>query len=96
MKIYSICATEKNVQLAWTFLSVAGDWWRQVNKIHGIPAKIAGFSPLDWNSPCRVEGLPTKKFLPSASTRRAQLSVAAEVVRPTDLLNNVKYLVNTD
>ena len=38
-----------------------------------------------------VRGLPTKKFLPSASTRRAQLSVAAEVVRPTDLLKYVRY-----
>ena len=30
------------------------------------------------------------------STRRAQLSVAAKVVRPTDILNNVKYWFNTD
>ena len=38
-----------------------------------------------------VRGLPTKKFLPSASTRRSQLSITAKVVRPTDLLNNVRY-----
>ena len=39
---------------------------------------------------------PPRSFYSSASARRAQLSVAAKVVRPTDLLNNVKYLVNTD
>ena len=38
-----------------------------------------------------VRGLPTKKFLNQVrQTRRTQLSVAAKVVRPTDLLNNVK------
>ena len=36
-----------------------------------------------------VKGLIHKKFQ-SASTRRAQPSVAAKVVRPTDLLNHVK------
>ena len=41
-------------------------------------------------------GFPTRSFCPSASTRRAQLRVAAKVVRPTDLLNNVKYWFNTD
>ena len=42
-------------------------------------------------------GLSTKKFHPSASTRRAQLNVAATAVRSTDLLNcNVKTWVNTD
>ena len=43
-----------------------------------------------------VRGLPTKKFFPSASTRGAQLSVAVKVVRPTDLLINVKYGLITD
>ena len=41
-------------------------------------------------------GFPPRSFYPSASTRRAQLSIAAKVVRPTDLLNNFKYLVSTD
>ena len=43
-----------------------------------------------------VRGLPTKKFFPSASMRRAQRSVTVKVVRPTDLLNNVKYGLITD
>ena len=37
-----------------------------------------------------VRGFPPRSFYPSASTRRAQLSIAAKVVRPTDLLNNVR------
>ena len=36
-------------------------------------------------------GFPPRSFKPSASTRRAQLSVAAKVVRQTDLLKNVRY-----
>ena len=41
--------------------------------------------------------LSTMKFHTSASTRRAQLSVAVTTVRSTDLLNfNVKTRVNTD
>ena len=38
-----------------------------------------------------VRGLPTKKFLPKCINEKTQLSVAAKVVRPIDLLNNVKY-----
>ena len=38
-----------------------------------------------------VRGLPTKKFLPKCVNEKTQLSVAAKVVRPTDLLNNVRY-----
>ena len=38
-----------------------------------------------------VKGFPPRSIYPSASTRRAQLSVAAKVIRPTDLLNNVRY-----
>ena len=54
--------------------------------------------PPRWNSPCRDEGAyPPRSFNQSASTRRAQLSVAAKAVRSTDLLNhNVKTWVNTD
>ena len=54
--------------------------------------------PPRWNSPCRGEGAyPPRSFNQSASTRRAQLSVAAKAVRSTDLLNhNVKTWVNTD
>ena len=41
--------------------------------------------------------LSTKKFYQSASTRRAQLSVAVTTVKSTDPLNsNVKTWVNTD
>ena len=49
-------------------------------------------------SSCHSEGAyPPKSFNHSASTRRAQLSVAAKVIRSTDLLNhNVKTRVNTD
>ena len=36
-------------------------------------------------------GFPPRIFKPSASKRRAQLSVAAKVVRPTDPLKNVRY-----
>ena len=49
-------------------------------------------SPPRWNSLCRSEGAyPPRSSNQSASMRRAQLSVAVIVVRPTDLLNhNVK------
>ena len=43
---------------------------------------------------CKVSGLKmalANTILLSASTRRAQLSVAAKVVRPTNLLKNVRY-----
>ena len=44
--------------------------------------------PPRWSSPCRGEGAyPLRSSNQSASMRRAQLSVAAKVVRPTDLLN---------
>ena len=47
--------------------------------------------PPPWNSPCRSEGAyPLRRSNQSASTKGAQLNVAAKVVRPTDLLNNVK------
>ena len=39
---------------------------------------------------------PPRSSNQSASTRRAQLSVAAKAVRPTDLLNHVKTWVNID
>ena len=49
-------------------------------------------SPPRWSSPCRVEGAyPRRSSNQSASMRRAQLSIAAKVVRPTDLLKNVRY-----
>ena len=48
-------------------------------------------APPRWNSSCRGEGAyPPRSSNQSASTRRAQLSVAAKAVRPTDLLNHVK------
>ena len=43
---------------------------------------------------CKVFGLKmalANTILLSASTKRAHLSVATKVVRPTDLLNNVRY-----
>ena len=40
-------------------------------------------------------GFPPRSFYKSASTRRAQLSVAAKVVRPTDL-KNVRYWFTID
>ena len=44
--------------------------------------------PLEGTHLDAVRGLiQTKRFRPSASTRRAQLSVAATTVRSTDLLN---------
>ena len=54
--------------------------------------------PPRWSSPCHgEEAYPPRSFNQSASTRRAQLSVTAKVVRPTDPLNhNVKTWVNTD
>ena len=53
--------------------------------------------PPRWNSPCHGEGAyQPRSSNQRASTRRAQLSVAAKVVRPTDLLNHVKSWVNTD
>ena len=47
---------------------------------------------IQWQSPFHGEGAYSpRRFNQSASTRRAQLSVAVETVRSTDLLNhNVK------
>ena len=54
-----------------------------VSDIHTVPSR--------WNSPCRGEGAyPVRSSNQTASTRRAQLSIAAKVVRQTDLLNNVR------
>ena len=48
-------------------------------------------SPPQWNSPYRGEGAyPPRSSNQSASTKRAQLIVAAKAARPTDLLKNVK------
>ena len=48
-------------------------------------------APLRWNPPCRSKGAyPPRSFNQSASTRIAQLSVAATALWPTDLLNHVK------
>ena len=38
-------------------------------------------------------GFPPRSFSPTASARRAQLRIAAKVVRPTDLLNKSSHLV---
>ena len=38
-----------------------------------------------------VRGLPTKKFQTECVNEKSSTSVAAKVVRPTDLLNNVRY-----
>ena len=43
--------------------------------------------PLAWNSPCRGEGAS----LEEVSSRVRQREVAAKVVRPADLLKNVRY-----
>ena len=54
-------------------------------------------SPPQWRSSCRdEEPYPLRSPDQSASTRRAQLSIAAKAVKPTDLLNHVKNWVNTD
>ena len=48
-------------------------------------------SPSRWSSPCRGEGAyPLISSNQSGSTRRAQLSVAAKVVRPAHLFNHAK------
>ena len=50
--------------------------------------KYRKISPLEGTHLDAGRGLiQTKRFRPSASTRRAQLSVAATTVRSTDLLN---------
>ena len=41
-------------------------------------------------------GFRPRSFYPSASTRRTQLTVAAKVVRPTDILHNVRYWFTID
>ena len=41
-------------------------------------------------------GFPPRSFYPRASTRKAQLSLAAKVVRPTDLHKNVRYWFTID
>ena len=38
-----------------------------------------------------VRGLPTKKFQTECVNEKSSTSVAAKVVRPTDLLKNVRY-----
>ena len=49
-----------------------------------------------WSSACPGEGAyPPRSSNQSVSTRRAQLSVAAGAIRPTELLNHVKTWVNT-
>ena len=49
-----------------------------------------------WSSACPGEGAyPPRSSNQSVSTRRAQLSIAAEAIRPTELLNHVKTWVNT-
>ena len=72
-----------------------------------IDGRLNAFSTyLDWLSRKLPKDFPlvkltlslsTMKFDTSASTRRAELSVAVTTVRSTDLLNfNVKTRVNTD
>ena len=53
--------------------------------------KIFNQDPPQWNSPCCGEGAyPPGSSNQSASMRRAQQTVTAKVIRPADLLNNVK------
>ena len=48
-------------------------------------------APPPWSSPCCSEGAyPPTSSNQSVLMRRAQLSIAAKVVRRTDLFNNVK------
>ena len=58
--------------------------------------RYVGSTPSIENHLTVVRGFPPRSFYPSTSTRRVQLSAAAKVVRPTDLLNNAKSCVNTD
>ena len=51
---------------------------------------ILAIPPL-WVSPCRrEENYPPRSSNQIASTKTAQLSIAAKTIRPTDLLNIVK------
>ena len=68
-----------------------------INPYHRRQVFIRISVPFDQTHLVVVRGLSNKKFHPSASTRRAQLSVAATTVRLTDLANcSVKTHVNTD
>ena len=58
--------------------------------VYHMRRKIEQKFPLDWNSPCRGEEASHHEI----STQVRQLNVAAKVVRPTDLLNNVKYIID--
>ena len=73
----------------WNSLRAGKKKWRATTDTSAVPPQLKLTLPW-WG------GFPPRSFYPSASTRRAKLSVAAKVVRPTDLFNNVKYLVNTD
>ena len=72
-------------------------WHTLLRTLNNIDCKILESTPprlkltLSWWG-----GFPPRSFYPSALTRRAQMSVTPKVVRPTDLLNNVKSWVNTD
>ena len=73
------------------------------NKLRNETKKICGWSSYYVTWPPRLKltlpwwgGFPPRSFKPSASTRRAQLSVAAKVVRPTNLLKNVRYWFTID
>ena len=57
---------------------------------------LRGNSPSMELTLSREEAYPPRSSNQSVSTRRAQLSVTAKAVRPTDLLNHVKTWVNTD
>ena len=68
-------------------------WWiwmqKQPLNMEAVPPRLK--LTLPW-----WRGFPWRSFYPSASTRRAQLTVEAKVVRPTDLFNNVRYWLTTD
>ena len=62
--------------------------------VESIIPKVA---PPNGNHLFAVRGTyPPRSFNQSASTRRAQLSIAAKAARPTDLLNHVKSWANTE
>ena len=63
---------------------------------HRICIPLQNGIPLERTQLVAVRRLSTKKFQPSASMRRAQLSVTAKAVRSTDLLNHVKTWDSTN
>ena len=88
----------------WPSIKYVRNWWnggRVKQNVHrcaqeeGVEKPVIRYvrTPPRWSPPYRgEEAYPPRSSNQSASTRRVQLSVVAEVIRPTDLLNQCQDL----